>query len=94
VAGNALSAAISTEEDDRMFKLLIGAALGFAAGAWFMSSEEGPKRLELIKEKAAGITGRDTQASEGDSYASATAGEPIVESDPTSAPGPETFSRS
>jgi hypothetical protein len=77
-----------------MFKLLIGAALGFAAGAWFMESQVGAQKLALVKEKAAGITGKTGQAPEGDSYASATAGEPIVETDPTSAPGPETFSRS
>jgi hypothetical protein len=84
-----------------MFKLLIGAALGFAAGAWFMESEERAQKLAGVKEKAAGvkekaagITGKTEQSPEGDSYASATAGEPIAETDPTSAPGPETFSRS
>ena len=77
-----------------MFKLLIGAALGFAAGAWFMESQDGAQKLALVKEKAAGIAGKSGQAPEGDSYTSATAGEPIVETDPTSAPGPETFSRS
>ena len=77
-----------------MFKLLIGAALGFAAGAWFTDSQHGAQKLALVKEKAAGIAGKGKQATEGDSYAAATAGEPIVETDPTSAPGPETFSRS
>ena len=77
-----------------MFKLLIGAALGFAAGAWFMGSQDGAQKLALVKEKAAGIAGKGNAAPEGDSYASATAGEPIVQTDPTSAPGPETFSRS
>jgi hypothetical protein len=77
-----------------MFKLLIGAALGFAAGAWFMESKDGAQKLALVKEKAAGVTGKDQQSSEGDSYASATGGEPIVDTDPQSTPGPETFSRS
>jgi hypothetical protein len=77
-----------------MFKLLIGAALGFAAGAWFMESQDGAQKLAVVKEKAAGIAGKAGQAPEGDSYTSATAGEPIVQTDPTSAPGPETFSRS
>jgi hypothetical protein len=77
-----------------MFKLLIGAALGFAAGAWFMESEERAQRLAAVKEKAAGIAGKAGQTPEGDSYTSATAGEPIAETDPASAPGPETFSRS
>ena len=78
-----------------MFKLLIGAALGFAAGAWFMDSEDRAQRLALVKEKAAGIAGKGREsAQEGDSYPSATAAEPIAERDPTSAPGPETFSRS
>jgi hypothetical protein len=77
-----------------MFKLLIGAALGFAAAAWFIGSEDGAQKLALVKEKATGIAGKAKGAPEGDSYASATAGEPIVETDPTSAPGPETFSRS
>jgi hypothetical protein len=75
-----------------MFKLLIGAALGFAAGAWFMESQDGAQRLAQVKEKAAGIAGKGNQAPEGDSYASATAGEPIAETDPTSSPGPQTFS--
>ncbi len=74
-----------------MFKLLIGAALGFAAGAWFMGSPDGAQKLALVKEKAAGIAGKGNEAAKGDSYASATAGEPIVETDPASA---ETFSRS
>jgi hypothetical protein len=77
-----------------MFKLLMGAALGFAAGAWFMQSEDRAQQLGALKEKAAGIAGKAGQAPEGDSYASATAGEPIAETDPTSAPGTETFSRS
>jgi hypothetical protein len=77
-----------------MFKLLIGAALGFAAGAWFMESEERAQQLAAVKEKAAGLAGKAGQTPEGDSYASATAGEPIAETDPASAPGPETFSRS
>jgi hypothetical protein len=77
-----------------MFKLLIGAALGFAAAAWFMGSEDGAPKLALVKEKATGIAGKAKGAAEGDFDASATAGEPIVETDPASAPGPETFSRS
>jgi hypothetical protein len=77
-----------------MFKLLIGAALGFAAGAWFMGSQDGAQKLALVKEKATGLAGKATGAPEGDSSASATAAEPIVETDPTSAPGPETVSRS
>jgi hypothetical protein len=77
-----------------MFKLLIGAALGFAAGAWFMESEERAQQLGQLKEKAAGVAGKAKQAPEGDSDVSGTAGEPIAETDPTSAPGPETFSRS
>ncbi len=40
-----------------MLKLLIGGALGFAA-AWFMDSQEGEKRRALVKEKAAGVTGK------------------------------------
>jgi hypothetical protein len=78
-----------------MLKLLIGAALGFAAGAWFMDSQEGAQRRALIKDKAAGIAGKGSQPeSEGDSYPSATASEPIAKRDPTSAPGSETFSQS
>lgn len=79
-----------------MFKLLIGAALGFAAGAWFMDSKDGEQRRALVKEKVAGITGKGkTEGMDGgDSFVAATAGEPIVETDPTSAPGPETFQRS
>jgi hypothetical protein len=77
-----------------MFKLLIGAALGFAAAAWFMGSEEGAQKLALVKEKATGIAGKAKGAPEGDSDAAATAGEPIVDTDPTSAPGPETLSPS
>ena len=78
-----------------MFKLLIGAALGFAAAAWFMGSEDGAQKLALVKEKASGIAGKGRQqAPEGDSYPSATASEPIAQRDPTSAPGSETFSRS
>jgi hypothetical protein len=77
-----------------MFKLLIGAALGFAAGAWFMESEDRAQRLALVKEKAAGIAGKGRQqVPEGESHPSATAAEPIAERDPTSAPGPGTFSR-
>jgi hypothetical protein len=79
-----------------MFKLLIGAALGFAAAAWFMDSKEGEQRRALVKEKVAGITGKGKSegVEGGDSFASATSGEPIVETDPTSAPGPETFQQS
>jgi hypothetical protein len=75
-----------------MFKLLIGAALGFA-GAWFMDSKEGEQRRALVMEKVAGITGKGKSEGmdAGDSYGSATSGEPIVEPDPTSAPGPETL---
>jgi hypothetical protein len=78
-----------------MFKLLIGAAIGFAAGAWFMESEDRAQRLALVKEKAVGLAGKGRQqAPEGESHPSATASEPIAQRDPTSAPGPETFSRS
>ena len=52
------------------------------------------KKLALVKEKATGIAGKAKGAPEGDSFASATTGEPIVETDPPSAPDPETFSRS
>ena len=78
-----------------MLKLLIGAALGFAAGAWFMDSQEGAQRRALIKDKAAGIAGKGGQPEgEGDSHPSATASEPIAQRDPASAPGSETFSQS
>jgi hypothetical protein len=79
-----------------MFKLLIGAALGFAAGAWFMDSKEGEQRRALVKDKVAGITGKGkSEGMEGgDSFVSATSGEPIVETDPTSAPAPETSEQS
>jgi hypothetical protein len=66
-----------------MFKLLIGAALGFAAAAWFMDSKEGEQRRALVKEKVAGITGKGMD--EGDA---------IVETDTASAPGPETVQQS
>jgi gas vesicle protein len=91
-----------------MFKLLAGAALGFAA-AWFMDTKEGENRRALVKDKgavvkdkAAGYAGKAKQqatnggsatAGAGESYESATSGEPLqsVESDPATAPGPETF---
>ena len=40
-----------------MFKLLLGAALGFAA-AWFMDSKEGEQRRALAKDKASGVAGK------------------------------------
>jgi gas vesicle protein len=102
-----------------MFKLLLGAALGFAA-AWFMDSKEGEQRRTLVKDKATSVAGKgkdvagkgkeqavgavnqvkqkraassgsEPVADAGASYESATAGEPIAESAPTTAPGPETF---
>ena len=43
-----------------MFKLLAGAAMGFAA-AWFMDSKEGEGRRALVKEKASGVAGKAKQ---------------------------------
>ena len=40
-----------------MFKLLAGAAIGFAA-AWFMDSTEGEQRRTMIKERASGLAGK------------------------------------
>ena len=97
-----------------MFKLLLGAALGFGA-AWLMDSKEGEQRRALVKDKATGVAGKGkeqalgavnqvkqkTSSTEqvpgqdgGGSYESATSGEPIAESEPTTAPGPETFKES
>jgi hypothetical protein len=95
-----------------MFKLLIGAAIGFAA-AWFMDSKEGEGRRALVKDKAttvagkakeqgAGVAGqvKDKVSSEspggngGDSFESATTGEPIAETGSTGTPGPEAFRQS
>jgi gas vesicle protein len=94
-----------------MLKLLVGAALGFAA-AWFMDTKEGEQRRAVVKERATGIAGKGKEQAKGAvdqvkqkrassapesgpeagaSYESATAGEPIAESPPTTAPGPETF---
>jgi gas vesicle protein len=94
-----------------MFKLLIGAAIGFAA-AWFMDSKEGEGRRALVKDKAttvagkakeqgAGVAGQvkdkvssESPAGNGDSFESATAGEPIAETGSAGAPGPEAFRQS
>jgi hypothetical protein len=103
---------ITDRKDDRMFKLLFGAALGFGA-AWLMDSKEGEQRRALVKDKATGFAGKgkeqalgavnqvkqkassSTEAVPGQdgggTYESATSGEPIAESEPTTAPGPETF---
>jgi gas vesicle protein len=43
-----------------MFKLLLGAALGFAA-AWFMDSKEGEQRRALAKDKASGVAGKSKE---------------------------------
>jgi gas vesicle protein len=95
-----------------MFKLLVGAALGFAA-AWFMDSKEGAQRRALVKDKATVVAGKGKEqaagaasqvkdkvssdgpeAGGGDSYASATAGDPIAETGSASTPGPEAFRQS
>jgi gas vesicle protein len=97
-----------------MLKVLVGAAIGFAA-AWFMDSKEGEQRRAAVKEKAAGAAGKGKEQAAGavaqvkekaasrkgdsggadgpgQSYESATAGEPIAESDdPATVPGPEAF---
>jgi hypothetical protein len=94
-----------------MFKLLIGAAIGFAA-AWFMDTKEGEQRRALVKDKAttvagkgkeqaAGVAGqvKDKVSSDsptgdgGDSFDSATSGEPIAEGTQAT-PGPEAFRQS
>ena len=43
-----------------MFKLLLGAALGFAA-AWFMDSKEGEQRRTLVKDKATVAAGKSKE---------------------------------
>jgi gas vesicle protein len=85
-----------------MFKLLLGAALGFAA-AWFMDSKEGEQRRTLVKDKATVAAGKGKEvagqvkgkaasakstsgADGGEAYESATSAEPIAER-PTSTPG-------
>jgi gas vesicle protein len=97
-----------------MLKMLVGAAIGFAA-AWFMDSKEGEQRRTAVKEKAAGAAGKGKEQAAGavaqvkekaasrkgdsgvapvagQSYESATTGEPIAESDePATVPGPEAF---
>jgi hypothetical protein len=40
-----------------MLKLLVGAALGFAA-AWLMDSKEGEQRRALVKDKATAFAGK------------------------------------
>jgi gas vesicle protein len=106
---------ILDRKDDRMFKLLLGAALGFGA-AWLMDSKEGEQRRALVKDKATGLAGKGKEQAlgavnqvkqkasssteqvsgqdGGGSYESATSGDPIAESEPTTAPGPEAFKQS
>ena len=40
-----------------MFKLLLGAAIGYAA-AWFMDSKEGAQRRAMVKDKAGSAAGK------------------------------------
>jgi gas vesicle protein len=47
-----------------MFKLLIGAAIGFAA-AWFMDSKEGEQRRALVKDKATTVAGKGKEQAAG-----------------------------
>jgi hypothetical protein len=44
-------------KEDLMIKLLLGAALGFAA-AWLLDSKEGEQRRALVKDKATGYAGK------------------------------------
>lgn len=46
-----------------MFKLLAGAAIGFAA-AWFMDSTEGEHRRTMLKERASGLAGKGKQGAQ------------------------------
>ena len=47
-----------------MFKLLIGAAIGFAA-AWFMDTKEGEQRRALVKDKATTVAGKGKEQAAG-----------------------------
>ncbi len=95
-----------------MFKLLLGAAIGYAA-AWFMDSKEGAQRRAMVKDKAGSAAGKGKEQAAGvagqvknkvssdgpagnggDSYASATAGDPIAETGSAGVPGAEAFKQS